>query len=263
MIFDFMKRRRRRLLRDRIVEDRSWTEAVTRQSGLLRGIDADALARLREIVTVFLAGKRFLGAHGLETVEDMRLDIALPACLLVLELGIDWYDDWTTVIVYPGEYYPHHEELDMETGVVHVDDTPWIGESWEGGPLLLSWADVEESCRHAPPHLVIHEFAHKLDMRDGTANGRPPLHPGMDGERWKEAFLTAWEDIRLREQDGRETPIDPYAASDPAEFFAVACEWFFTAPATLHTAWPRVYEQLALFFRQEPLRRQEGPGGQI
>lgn len=246
----FRKWRRNRVLARLLPPDNRWLDIASRHPPVST-LGPGELARLHALATLFLAEKRFIGAHGLDLTDAMKIEIALLACLPVLELGIEWYDGWTTVIVYPEEFYPRHEEID-EDGVVHVDESAWTGEAQEGGPVVLSWADIEAERAGGPGSLVIHEFAHKLDMCSGVANGCPPLHLGMSAADWKAAFLAAWDDIQRREQAGEETPIDPYAASDPAEFFAVACEWFFTAPDELHAAWPAVHEQLALFFRRDP-----------
>ena len=249
----FMAWRRKRLLTRRPLPDAVWTRAVAQQP-LMRMLSFRELARLRELATILIAEKRFVGARGLLLTEEMKTEIALLACLPILELGIDWYGGWSTIIVYPDEFYPRHEEID-EDGIYHVDASAWSGEAQDGGPVILSWAGIEADRAGGPGSLVIHEFAHKLDMRSGGANGCPPLHQGMSGKSWQQVFRAAWADLRIRAEAGEETQIDPYAASDPAEFFAVACEWFFTAPAELHAAWPCLYDQLMLFFRRDTLHQ--------
>jgi len=155
--------------------------------------------------------------------------------------------------------------------VVHLTNDPMAGEAWLGGPVVLSYEDValaaDERERVAGYNVVIHEFAHKLDMRNGDPNGFPPLHSGMSREAWKRAFSAAYEDFckrvdaadRLPERRMQAAldalPIDPYAAEAPAEFFAVGSEAFFETPELLQPAYPAVYEQLRLFYRQDPLAR--------
>jgi len=200
----------------------------------------------------------------------MRVEIAAQACILVLELGIEWYDGWTDVIVYPSQFMPEREEMD-EAGVVHLTRDPMAGEAWLGGPVILSYEDValagDKHARVAGYNVVIHEFAHKLDMRNGDANGFPPLHRGMDFKAWKGAFSAAYDDFRARVERADRMPerraqaaydalaMDPYASESPAEFFAVGSEAFFETPERLAPAYPAVYEQLALFYRQDPLAR--------
>ena len=127
------------------------------------------------------------------------------------------------------------------------------GEAWEGGPVVLSLQDVAWSGLCDGYNVVIHEFAHKLDMANGTANGLPRLHSGMRTEEWGGAFVPAYEDFCRRVDAGEETAIDPYAAENPAEFFAVLTEYFFELPEVLHAAYPAVFNQMRQFFRQDPL----------
>lgn len=242
--------REQRILKNAPIDDGLW-DAGCRALPMLARLDPDAHHRLRRLTTLFLHQKRFLGAQGLELNAAMRLDIALQACLPILNLGLDWYDDWVTIIVYPEDFLPEHEYVD-EAGVVHVERSPHSGEAWERGPVLLSWAEVVNS-----EGLVVHEFAHTLDMRNGQANGMPPLHQNMSSARWTHVMSEAFETLNAQLDRDEAPSIDPYAASDPAEFFAVASEYFFAEPDTLHRAFPVVYEQFRLFYRQDPL----GPTG--
>jgi Mlc titration factor MtfA (ptsG expression regulator) len=236
----------------------------------MRGLrDAD-FERLREISGRFLGGKHFSGTHGLEVTPLMQVEIAAQASILVLELGLDWYEGWSEIIVYPSQFAPERETVD-EAGVVHLTNDPMAGEAWLGGPVILSYEDVamsaDEELRVAGYNVVIHEFAHKLDMRSGDPNGFPPLHSDMSAVAWKRAFSQAYEDFCAKadaaedraEIDGGEAldalPIDPYAATSAGEFFAVTSEAFFETPELLAPAYGAVYEQLRLFYRQDPLSR--------
>ena len=184
----------------------------------------------------------------------MCLSIAAQACLPVLELGLEYYRDWVEVVVYPAGFLPLQTWTD-EAGVVHQARVPRMGEAWLKGPVVLSWEDVARAGEPGAPHVVIHEFAHKLDMYNGAADGYPPLHRGMDRVVWQETFSRAWFHFRRRLARGVEPAIDPYAAESPAEFFAVLSEVFFTDPAVVVADYPAVYAQLALFYRQDPLAR--------
>jgi Mlc titration factor MtfA (ptsG expression regulator) len=236
----------------------------------MRGVGEADSARLRALCERFLALKRFAGTHDLEVTLPMRVEIAAQACILVLELGIEWYEGWSDVILYPSQFMPEREVQD-EAGVVHLTRDPMAGEAWLGGPVILSYEDValagDERLRVAGYNVVIHEFAHKLDMRNGDANGFPPLHRGMDARAWKRAFGEAYEDFVRRVEAAERLPkrraqaaldalpIDPYAADSAGEFFAVASEAFFETPELLAPAYPAVYEQLRLFYRQDPKAR--------
>jgi Mlc titration factor MtfA (ptsG expression regulator) len=236
----------------------------------MRGLPEADAERLRGLCEHFLGSKHFSGAHGLEVSEAMRVEIAAQACILVLELGIECYDGWSGIVVYPSQFVPEREVED-EDGVVHLTRDPMAGEAWLGGPVILSYEDValaaDAGARVAGYNVVIHEFAHKLDMRNGDPNGFPPLHAGMSATDWKAAFKAAYEDFcarvdaaeRLPERRMQaaldKLPIDPYAAESAGEFFAVASEAFFETPELLQPAYSAVYEQLRLFYRQDPLAR--------
>ncbi len=236
----------------------------------MRGLPGADAERLRGICERFLAIKHFSGTHGLAVSEAMRVEIAAQACILVLELGIEWYDGWSEIIVYPSQFVPEREEVD-EAGVVHLTRDAMAGEAWLGGPVVLSYEDValsaDERRRVAGYNVVIHEFAHKLDMRNGDPNGCPPLHRGMSAAAWKRALGAAYADFtarvaaaerlpRRRAQAALDAlPIDPYAAEGADEFFAVASEAFFETPELLAPAYPAMYEQLRLFYRQDPAAR--------
>lgn len=210
--------------------------------------------RLRGLAASFVRDKSINGAAGLELTDDMRLLIAAQACLPVLNLGLEYYEGWHEVIVYPAEFVPVHEYTD-EAGVVHTTRHPLAGEAWPQGPVILSWEDASRSGDVDGVNIVIHEMAHKLDMRNGPADGFPPLHREMRAQDWTRAFTAAWEDFTARVDAGEETAIDPYAAEHPAEFFAVLSEAFFEIPDVLLDCYPQVYRQLAAFYRQEPVAR--------
>lgn len=245
--------RRRRWLSRHPLPDPLWARASVRLS-ILDGYREEELVRLRELTTVFMREKSFSTAHDLMLTEAMQVRIAVQACVPVLNLGLDWYLGWETVIVYPGKFGHRRRETD-EDGLVHEWDQVMSGEAWEQGPVILSWADVTASGQGDGYNVVIHEFAHKLDMRNGTPDGFPPLHRGMTAKAWSAAFTTAFEDLNRR-LDAGETPVlDPYAAENPAEFFAVTSEYFFEQPGLLEACYPGVYGQLAAFYRQDPLAR--------
>lgn len=245
--------------RDRRVIERSTIAAAEWESAfaalpLLDGLDAGERHRLRELVILFLHRKAFDGAHGLGLTRPMKLLIALQACLPILELGVDCYAGWETVVVYPSGFAPEHVFTD-EYGVEHRTRDEMSGEAWERGPVLLSWDDAEGAGELDGYNLVIHEFAHKLDMQNGEANGFPPLHRGMDPAAWTRVFSEAFEDFCRRCDRGEDLGIDEYASSDSAEFFAVLSEVFFERPDILSRCYPAVYDQLRRYYRQDPLAR--------
>jgi Mlc titration factor MtfA (ptsG expression regulator) len=234
--------RRRRVLEKHKVDDALWRRATAKLSFLPRN------ARLKDLVVLFLAEKEFAGAHGIEVTDAMRVAIAAQACLPILELGLDWYRGWHGVVVYPGDFRVHRTEVD-EHGVTHEWEDELAGEAFPGGPVVLSW----DALAHDPAmNVVIHEFTHKLDMLNGAADGLPPLHPGMDRRAWAAAFEAAYQGFCDALERGRDTWLDPYAAEHPSEFFAVVSEAFFTDAAETRRRYPEVYDQLRLFYRQDP-----------
>ncbi|MDE2089954.1 MAG: zinc-dependent peptidase [Gammaproteobacteria bacterium] len=254
-MFGFKAWRRRRLLKRAVLSEQSWRTTLER-APVLHGLGPEERARLREQVILFLHEKSIQGAAGVGVTGAMRLAIAAQACLPILALGIEYYDGWTTVIVYPEQFRPRHVYTD-EIGIVHHTRHALAGESWLRGPMVLSWRDVAQSALEAErgANLIVHECAHKLDMLNGRANGMPPLHPGMRVADWTRDFTAAYDALRGQIDTGVDPVLDPYAAESPAEFFAVASEVFFTRPDILSQAFPTVYAQLQAFYRQDTLKR--------
>ena len=245
------KWRRKRVLKTTHIDEAMWLRVLACLP-FLRGLADTELARLRELAIVFLSEKEMHGAGGLELSDDIRLSIALQACLPILNLGLDEYEGWVGIVVYPGEFVARHEEMD-EYGVVHESEDGLSGEAWEGGPVVLSWEDVELT--EAGYNVVIHEFAHKLDMQHGGGDDMPLPRKGMDAARWEAVWQDAYESFCRTVDSGQETLVDPYAAEHPAEFFAVMSEMFFTHSEVLARDWPALYEQLAGYYRQDPAER--------
>lgn len=234
------------------IPDSLWQEAVTRLA-FLDWLAADERQRLRALVARFLEEKEFTATGGLELDDRMRLSIAIQGCLPILNLGLDWYAGWVGIVVYPAEFVIPRSIMD-DDGVVHEYDEVASGEAWGGGPLLISWEDVEMAGEGY--NVVIHEFAHKLDMLNGDADGMPPLHAGMSHAAWEAALFDAYDDFCNRVDAGEDTAIDPYAAESPGEFFAVIAETFFEEPGLLRAEYPALYAQVAVFFRLDPLARE-------
>jgi MtfA peptidase len=243
--------RRRRRLRSARLDEALWTR-VTAKLSFLRGLSESDTSRLKDLVVLFLAEKEMHGARGLQLTDEVRLSIAAQACLPILNLGLDVYQGWVGVIVYPGEFRVQKEEVD-ESGVVHTFEEELAGEAWPGGPVILSWEDVGLSERGY--NVVIHEFAHKIHMDGGGDEDFPAARKGMDAEKWRKTLEEAYERFCADVDSGEPTFIDPYAAEHPAEFFAVMSEAFFTESAVLARDLPQLYGELALFYKQDPAGR--------
>lgn len=232
----------------------AWTDTLALP--VFDGLPTEAAERLEQLARQLLADKTFTGVAGHEVDPAMATVIAAFAALPVLNLGYDCYKGWNEIVVYPAEFVPERDVTD-EYGVVHRVRQPLSGEAWAGGPLVLSWDDVQHSGGGEGYNVVIHEFAHKLDMRNGAVDGLPPLPAGMAVADWAAAFEAAYVDFCRRVDRGEETAIDPYASESPAEFFAVLTEAFFEMPDVLADDYPAVYGQLKRFFKQDPLARLE------
>jgi MtfA peptidase len=251
----FKRARIRYILHRHAIAHALWMD-VTEKLPILQGMSAVEKADLRELTTLFLHEKRFVGVQGLQLTDGMYLIIAAQACLPVLCLGMGCLSGWNDIIVYPGAFRVCRDEIDM-AGVVHHQERALVGESWSRGPLILSWEDVERDSLGEQParNVVIHEIAHKLDMLNGPADGFPPLHYRMPITEWTSALSAAYESLVQRVEHHHRSCIDPYAATSPAEFFAVISEYFFCEPEVLSVHFAAVYHQLELYYRQNPLLR--------
>ncbi len=233
------------------VADSLWAQTLSALP-FLDTLAVDEKKRLKTLVEQFLADKEFSTAGGLELSDEICVAIAAQGCLPILELGLAAYRDWVGIVVYPDEFVVPRRVED-EDGVVHEYDDVLSGEAWEGGPVIISWHDAQMA--GAGYNVVIHEFAHKLDMLNGEADGMPSLHSGMTQEEWDKVFLAAYDDFCRRVDSGEETIIDPYASDDPAEFFAVLSENFFELPDVVDREYPAFYALLRAYYRQDPLSR--------
>lgn len=251
----FGRWRRARILKQHAIPHEVFNTAIVTLP-ILRGLVPSELSRLRESASLFIHDKTFSAAGGASIDDMIQLTIALQACLLTLNLSADSYHGWNEIILYPDEFLHPRDEMDA-AGVVHRSRDILAGEAWSGGPLVLSITSVMKSGQRDGHNVVLHEFAHKLDMLNGDANGFPPLHRGMDAAGWARDFSAAYADLTTRVNAGQDTAIDPYATTNPAEFFAVLTEVFFETPHLLDKAYPQIYRQLQQFYRQNPLIRLE------
>lgn len=258
------------------IPDALWDDAVAAVPFLARLSPPERL-RLRELAGRFLADKEMAGAGGLDLTAPIEVAIAAQACLPILNLGLEWYRGWRSIVVYPAQFLVPRS-VTGDDGVTHEYTEPIAGEAWDGGPLLVSWADAQLAAASdgAAYAVVIHEFTHKLDLLDGEADGMPPFHAALHGDldrhHWRATLAEAYErfvaELELVESELPPTidpdseqadpyyshlPLDAYAGQDPGEFFAVSSEAFFVDPARLRNAFPDWYALLSAFFRQDPL----------
>lgn len=246
------QRRDARTLERRAIPDVLWALTLARFPFLADRSPAD-LQALRDMATLFLARKEFTGTADAPVTDEMAVAVAAQACLPVLKLGLEWYDGFIGIVIHPDLVQARRAHTD-EIGVVHEYDETLSGEAMEGGPVMLSWRDVADAGETAEwgYNVVIHEFAHVLDMRDGVADGTPPLPTRAAREHWTAVLDAHYQALCEQVDADEETFLDPYAAQSPDEFFAVASETFFTSPLDLRTEHPTLYRLLADFYRQDP-----------
>ncbi|WP_028695488.1 zinc-dependent peptidase [Pseudomonas cremoricolorata] len=255
-MWSFSAWRRRRTLARYPISESLWQQ-VRQRLPMLDGIEAREDRWLREASVLFLHAKHLTMLPGVELDDEQRLFLAVQAQLPLLHLGEhDWYQGFHELILYPDDFQSPQRHRDG-SGVEHVWNGEHSGEAWQQGPVIMAWPGVLAGGGWEAYNLVIHELAHKLDMLNGDATGLPPLHSDMHIGEWAAAMQQAYDDLnrQLDANPDADTAIDPYAAENPAEFFAVTSEYFFSAPDLLAQAYPEVYRQLALFYRQNPLTR--------
>ena len=223
--------------------DDLWAATLARYPFLAER-DALELQRLRALSAEFLAQKEFHGANGLVISDAIALAIAAQAVLPVLHLGLRWYDDFVGIVVHPDEVVARRSATDA-SGVVHDWDEVVAGEAMHRGPVMVNWRDVAAAGASAETgfNVVIHEFVHKIDLRDGVADGCPPLPSRGDRERWLATLQAEYERFReaviRAERFGEEWPwLDDYGATAIDEFFAVACEAYFVNRARFAQEFP-------------------------
>ena len=254
----FRNARRRRIIARHAIPDTLWDDTIADVPSLAR-LSRASRKSLRELALLFLHEKSLEPAGGLELTDAMGVRIAALACRPILALGLDAYAGFHSVIVYPGEFLVRGREYEDEAGVVHTSDDVLSGEAWEQGPVILGWEDVVASGQGNGFDVVAHEFAHKLDLLDGAVNGVPALHVDMSYATWLETFERAYDALCEAVDRDEDTWLDPYAAEAPGEFFAVCTEAFFDTPDELRDAYPQIYAQLVLFFKQDPCAESSTP----
>lgn len=246
--------RQRKAARD--IPDALWG-ATLAQYPFLTQRPTEEVMRLRTLSGGFLASKEFHGAQGFAITDAVALAIAAQAVLPVLHLGLSWYDDFVGIVVHPGEVVARREVTD-DAGVVHRWAEVLSGEAMDGGPVMLSWPDVANSGHSAAQgyNVVIHEFAHKLDMRDGVADGCPPLPHAAARAAWQAAMAQAYAEFReqviIAERFGGERPwLDAYGAQSIDEFFAVASEAYFVNRVQFEAAFAHLIPHFDDFYGQK------------
>jgi Mlc titration factor MtfA (ptsG expression regulator) len=236
----------------------AWDRMLHGSVPFYRRLSESDRQELQGRIHVFLAEKRFEGCAGMEITDEVRVTIAAQACVLLLHRDTDCFPAMTSIFVYPSLFYTDVVE-ENDDGVVSEYEEDRSGESWDYGPVVLSWEDVlaGASGDEGGYNSVIHEFVHQLDLENGASDGVPKLETHEQYESWERVFTEAFERFERRVNADRPTVIDEYGVEGPDEFFAVAVEHFFQTPDELRSEYPKLYNELKAYFKQDPV---EWPG---
>ena len=247
------ERRRRRILEAPFPA--AWDRHIARNVALAHRLGVAERLKLRELVQVFMAEQRFEGCGELELTEEMKVTIAAQACVLLLGRDPSLYDDLGSILVYPSIVRPPPRQLGTfeQPRAPIADGFALSGQAIMGGPVILAWDVALAGGREETAgNVVFHELAHKLDMASGAIDGTPPLETRAAVRRWSAVCSAAFVRLRRQVEAGWPTALDPYGATNEAEFFAVATETYVTRPGELRAAEPALYAVLAAFYRFEP-----------
>jgi MtfA peptidase len=252
-VFGFFGRRRRLERLRSSAFPPEWLVIIERNVPFYASLAEDDRRELRGHVRVFLAEKHFEGCNGLELTDEIKVTLAAHACRLLLHRGADVFPRLITVLVYPSAYVARAVEPIGGGGVLEGEQVR-LGEAWKGGVAVVSWDDVRATINGRNPgqNLILHEFAHILDMEDGAADGTPILASRAQYASWSRVMEDEHQRLRRQSEFGRYTVLDPYGAINPAEFFAVATEAFFEKPTVLARRHPALYAELRAFYQQDP-----------
>jgi Mlc titration factor MtfA (ptsG expression regulator) len=252
-MFIFKKWRRNRLANRQFPDQ--WLEIIKKNVPFYRLLPADDQKELQRHILVFIGEKRFEGCGGLKITDEIKVTIAAQACILLLHRKTDYYPGLSSILVYPWSYVARSTR-NLPGGIVAEGPEVRLGESWHHGSVVLSWDDVRRSAAdiHDGHNVVLHEFAHQIDSSFAKGDSTPVLKNTSTFIAW--ARILQKEYARLQRQVSRNsvTFLDKYGAVNPAEFFAVATEYFFEKPKQLQKLHPELYEELKRFYQQNPAR---------
>ncbi len=252
-MFGFKKWRRNRIAAQRFPD--AWLAMIERNVRFYARLPSEDKKELQKHILIFVAEKHFEGCGGLEITDEIKITIAAQACILLLHRKTDYYPGLTSILVYPRSYVvPKAKHL--IGGVVVEGPDVRLGESWRHGSVVLSWDDARRSADdiHNGHNVVLHEFAHQLDSSGARGDSTPVLKRRSSYITWARILRKDYQKLRRQVGHKRETVLDEYAATNPAEFFAVATEYFFEMPKELRKSYPNLYEELKRFYQQDPAK---------
>ncbi len=237
---------------------KDWLAIIENNVPLYNRLSQPDKQELQRHILIFIAEKHFEGCAGLKITDEIKLTIAAFACILLLHRQTDYYPGLHSILVYPNAYVANRTEH-LAAGVVAEGPEVRLGESWHRGSVVLSWDDVQSSAADAgsPHNVVLHEFAHQIDSTFAQGDDTPVLHRSSAYRAWARILQREYQQFRDDVEDNRYTALDKYGATNPAEFFAVATEFFFQQPELLKNHHPDLYNELKLFFQQDPAQSPE------
>ncbi len=257
-MFNWFRDRRRKKLTQAPFPS-TWEDIIRRNVAHYCMLEDDQRDHLRALVQVFIAEKHWEGAGGLELTDEIRVTIAAQACLLILGLPHNYYRNVMSIIVYPSTVIPPQRRLGFfENASAPLElEHPIIGQAFKQGPVIIIWDAALRGSRHPEfgHNVIYHEFAHKLDMLDGAADGTPPLHDRGEYRDWVRTCSQEYLRLKHNVEKGKKSFLSDYAATNEAEFFAVATEQFFDQPQLMMAHAPDLYRVLRAYYRQDPYRR--------
>ncbi|MEM7136474.1 MAG: M90 family metallopeptidase [Myxococcota bacterium] len=247
-----LKKKRRRELMARPLPP-EWIEIVHDNVPYVSGLAEADQAELHGLMQVFLDEKHFEGCGGLEITDEIRVTIAAQACVLLLHRETKFYPKLQSILVYPHAYVAKGLRP-TDHQVMTEGPQARLGESWGHGSVVLSWDDVIRGASDVKDghNVVFHEFAHQLDQENSAGPGAPTLARRSMYLAWARVLGHEYEALLDDLDHHRRTLIDPYGATNAAEFFAVVSELFFEKPKQLAKKHPELYEQLRGFYQQDP-----------
>ncbi len=259
MIFEWWRARRRRQLLAKPIPE-TWERYLLSNCRHLAQLRPAEIARLRDDIRLLIAEKHWEGCNGLEVTDEMRVTIAAHAAMMGLGFPTAPFDRLMSILIYPNTFVANPRRR-QPWGLEEDAAEPHLGEAWYQGPVILSWRQIRQQCVTQPDgrNLVIHEFAHLLDMANFDVDGVPDLPREVNARQWADVFHEEFRRLQRQIRLGRSTLLDEYAGTSPVEFFAVGSEAFFERPTALRAENPQVYDLLRQYYRQDPAAREPKP----
>lgn len=243
--------RRKRLLGETFPEQ--WESIIKKYLPFYKHMPAELKQQLHGLIHIFLDEKRFEGCGGQEITDEVKITIAAQACILLLNRKTRYYPKLKTIYVYPYTYVA--KEKSVEDGLIVEGRSPRLGESWQNGPVVLTWDSITGGARnnHDGHNVIFHEFAHQLDQEDGSADGAPILENRSCYRTWAQVLSKEYENLRDKTRSRHRSVLNKYGATNPAEFFAVATEAFFEKSKQMQKQMPELYEELKNYYKVDPV----------